>query len=505
MNAFCECPAAGFCKRHQKIKGAEQFARCKGTASTPDCGLKYWNAWEAGSAGAIAPENPVFDPPGFCGGEIVEVDVEYQSSVGDMLAEIIKRETGHPVPCGDCQKDIDALNSLAVEECREKKSEFVRNIYLRSYANATALQKLGIVLDKLFLAGITVGIIEGWFDEALEKGVIKKKANPEVSASELLRLRDLAVKAAEAKRSRSLDRMSGIHAFRYRSDAASRFISSEQLHRDVKHLASMVPSDVTTIAGVARSGLAVASMLAMYLHLPLLTMRHQQNDVVSAGHGWRLARDKPQGRVLIVDDTVMTGNSIKSVRPIAEREFEDYLFATVYCNPAARQKPDLFAVELPWPHILEWNVFNSVMASSIAVDFDGILCHDCPAGSDDDGLKYLEFIQNAKPLYLPRREPVPLIVTARIEKYRRPTEEWLQRHGVRFEKLVMHSAATLRERQRDNIAAYKAKHFREWLKSRRGIRPFIFFESDDQQARQIASRVTYVDSLVVCPSTAGVY
>ncbi|TXH16723.1 MAG: hypothetical protein E6R03_05020 [Hyphomicrobiaceae bacterium] len=299
----------------------------------------------------------------------------------------------------------------------------------------------------------------------------------------------------------------GIGSCFRRGSGPARFIKSAQLQEDIKLLLAKVPSDVTAIAGVARSGLSVATMLAMYLQLPMITIRQTLNDIVDTGNGWRLGGSKHidprQGKILVVDDTVMTGNSIKAIRPLVSREIGNAIYAAVYVNPLAKLKPDIWAVDLPWPHILEWNVFNSILSPSCAMDFDGILCHDCPPGSDDDGEKYLDFIRNAAPLYVPRRTAIPLIVTARIEKYRAETEAWLSRHGIRWQQLVMHPAKTLRERMRDNIPAYKARHYAAWAKNHRpSPGPIIFFESEDRQAREIARESKL---MVICPHTAGVY
>jgi len=299
----------------------------------------------------------------------------------------------------------------------------------------------------------------------------------------------------------------GIGSCFRRGSGPIRFIKSAELQEDIKLLLAKIPSDVTAIAGVARSGLSVATMLAMYLQLPMITIRQTLNDIVDTGNGWRLGGsrhiDPRQGKILVVDDTVMTGNSIKAIRPLVNSQIGNAVYAAVYVNPLAKLKPDIWAVDLPWPHILEWNVFNSILSPSCAMDFDGILCHDCPAGSDDDGEKYVDFIRNAQPLYVPRRCAVPLIVTARIEKYRAETEDWLTRHGIRWNQLVMHPAKTLRERMRDNIPAYKAKHYAAWAKHHRpSPGPIIFFESEDWQAKEIA-RASQL--MVICPHTAGVY
>lgn len=294
------------------------------------------------------------------------------------------------------------------------------------------------------------------------------------------------------------------------ANAPVRFIKSAQLQQDILNLIGQIPSDITAIAGVARSGLSVATMISMYLHLPLIAIRQSKHDIIETGNGWRLGGnrhvDRKAGRILVIDDTVMTGNSIKAIRPLVQEQLGDHLFAAVYVNPAAHVKPDIWAVDLPWPHILEWNIFNSILSPSIAVDFDGILCHDCPPGSDDDGPKYLDFIRNAKPLYVPRRTPIPLIVTARIERYRAETQAWLDRHRIKFKKLIMHPANTLHERNRDDIPAYKASHFKEWChKPWSAIKPYIFFESEDWQARRIGQLASGKDRVVICPATAGVY
>jgi uncharacterized HAD superfamily protein len=146
-----------------------------------------------------------------------------------------------------------------------------------------------------------------------------------------------------------------------------------------------------------------------------------------------------------------------------------------------------------------------VFSKSFAVDFDGILCYDAEKEQDDDGERYIDFIKNAKPLYLPRKKPIPLIVTARIEKYREITEEWLANHNIQFDKLVMHEAKTLRERELDNISKYKAHHINKWAENNINLKPLIFFESDDNQAKQIKSFLTNKSNLVICPSSTKVY
>ena len=293
----------------------------------------------------------------------------------------------------------------------------------------------------------------------------------------------------------------------FTATGTARFVSSQQFQRDILSLVGKIPADTRAIIGVARSGLSAATMLSMYLHLPLLAVRQNLRDLIEVGNGWRLGGQthiKPSdGRVVVVDDTVMTGNSFRAIMPVVRKRFPEAMTASVYVNPLATYKPDIFASELGWPHLLEWNLFNSVLSPNMACDFDGILCRDCAPGDDDDGPRYMNFIQNAQPLYLPRKNVVPLIVTARIEKYREPTIQWLRKHGIRFVKLQMHPAKTLAERQKDNIAAYKAGHYSRWAKKHiPRPSPNLFVESDDNQARSIA-KIT--GKLVVCPGSGRAY
>jgi orotate phosphoribosyltransferase len=284
------------------------------------------------------------------------------------------------------------------------------------------------------------------------------------------------------------------------------FITHVQRAHDHQALIRQIPPEVTRVVGITRSGAAIASQISEMLHLPLSFCRHKLGDVIEAGHGFRFEGRIPAGEpnrsgpVLLVDDNVMTGNSFRECLPIVRNHFpgNDIVTAAVYVNRHATLKPDLVARELPWPVVLEWNLFNSILVESLAVDFDGILCPDCTAEQDDDGPRYVDWMQTVRPLYPMRRAPIPLIVTARLEKYRGLTLQWLAAHGMEVKELVMHPAATLAERQRDDIAAYKARHFQRFLAAPpNGLRPQMFVESDPFQAERIAHLTT---GITVCPA-----
>ena len=291
----------------------------------------------------------------------------------------------------------------------------------------------------------------------------------------------------------------------FRSQGKPQWVSVSQMQVDAMKLASKVPLETDTIVGVARSGLAVATIVSMVTHLPLVAVRQNRHDLIEVGNGWRLGGKKhiQRGtRAFVVDDTVMTGNSLRAISGIAERHFESVVYGAVYVNPLASKKPDTFVRELGWPHLLEWNVFNSVLSPNMALDFDGIICHD-PTEHFTDDAAHIDWISQATSKYLPRKSVVPLIVTARIEKYRKATEDWLRRHKVKFSQLVMHPAKSLAERDASNIASYKAKHFKAWaLRHKPAPPPLMFIESDPRQAKQIHD---LSGGMVVCPSSSQVF
>lgn len=282
------------------------------------------------------------------------------------------------------------------------------------------------------------------------------------------------------------------------SNGVPEFIPTSRLAEDTLKLIPQLPPDVSHIVGVSRSGLAPATLLAMTLHLPITILRHHQGDYVAGGNGWRLNGNRTtEGTILVVDDTTMTGNSLNRTKHVLRDMSGEKLFAAVYVNPSAIAKPDVWVHDLPWPHLLEWNLFNSVLLDSFAIDFDGILCHDCPPADDDDGERYLAWMENVRPLHLVRKSPVKLIITARLEKYRPQTLAWMERWGVRAKELRMGPWRSLAERRASDVAAWKATELKEFLSRRSGIRPRFYIESDPHQARRIAD---ITGQLTVCPS-----
>ena len=257
----------------------------------------------------------------------------------------------------------------------------------------------------------------------------------------------------------------------------ARLVYTADLVADAMTLAEQVPHYIDGICGVPRSGMIPASVIATHLHLPLFTLNNRY--ITEVGKGQRLRASESKS-ILIVDDTVMNGNTLNRL------ESFKCSTAAVYVNPHAKRKPELFAKELEPPHLLEWNLFNSGYLARMAFDMDGVICHDQPFEQ--------WYTVPARLRYLPRKEPIT-IITARLEKDRQLTLDWLAGHDVTVNELIMFDGSASDRANQGVVSNYKAKAFaatgKDW-----------FVESCQQQAQEIAE---LTGAWVICTENGRVY
>lgn len=124
---------------------------------------------------------------------------------------------------------------------------------------------------------------------------------------------------------------------------------------------------------------------------------------------------------------------------------------------------------------------HNLLLEKACFDIDGVLCVDPEDWQNDDGEKYIQFINNA-PLKLVPSRKIGYIVTSRLEKYRKDTELWLSKNHIEYGDLYMMDLQTAEERRElGNHAKFKANYYKQ-------IKSAIWFvESNDQQAQEIAS------------------
>ena len=156
---------------------------------------------------------------------------------------------------------------------------------------------------------------------------------------------------------------------------------------------------------------------------------------------------------------------------------------------------DYFFEEVESPRMFQWNYLNHVISEKCCFDIDGVLCVDPTNEENDDGEKYINFIKNAKPLFIPQYK-IYSLVTSRLEKYRDVTEEWLKKNGVKYENLYMLNCATAEERRQKNLhAKFKAEIYKK-------SDAICFIESEPRQAKEIFE---LTGKQVICTQTDEIF
>jgi len=244
---------------------------------------------------------------------------------------------------------------------------------------------------------------------------------------------------------------------------------------------SIIPRDVDLIVGIPRSGMLPANLLSLYLNRPYTDLQSFLNGhIYKAGARSQFFDISEFKNILVVDDSVASGSAIKQCKETLKHLSEKFniKYCAVYVVPGKQKLVDYYFELVPLPRYFQWNIFNHTTLEKACFDIDGVLCLDPTSEQNDDGEKYLEFILNAPPLFIPGCK-IGTIVTSRLEKYREPTETWLKANNIKYNELVMLDLPDMEARQKaNNHGDHKAKAYMS--------KPYILFiESDHAQAIEI--------------------
>ena len=244
---------------------------------------------------------------------------------------------------------------------------------------------------------------------------------------------------------------------------------------------SVLPRDFDLIVGIPRSGMLPANLLALYLNRPYTDIDSFRNGhIYKSGERGQFFDINDYKKILVVDDSIASGSAIlKSKEKLKEVEVNfDIKYCAIYVIPGKEDLVDYFFEIVPLPRYFQWNIFNHTSLEKACFDIDGVLCIDPTEEQNDDGEKYLDFVLNAPPLYIPGSK-IGTIVTSRLEKYHEATETWLKNNKVRYNKLVMLDLPNKEARQKANShAEHKAKTYKD-------NQYFLFIESSLSQALEI--------------------
>ena len=279
-----------------------------------------------------------------------------------------------------------------------------------------------------------------------------------------------------------------------------RFVTIDNMMDAIKHglLPKVGDLNLRGVAGVPRSGVFPASIVAMWLNIPLYVFDEEGKfsplSAMSDFGGVRMQHHRERdGAILVLDDTVYGGVSMQNIKKrIGDNN--KVLYGSVYVHTKSSHVVDVFGEILDPPHILEWNFFNSSYIENSLIDFDGILSPNVPYEKCQREEDYIDYITNVKPLYhrLHRTYKCKGIVTARLEKYRDITEAWLDKYNIEYGSLTMFPTEREEERDANHIleaAKFKAEVIRK-------LNSAYFVESEIAEAHLIRKNISRV---VICP------
>ncbi len=263
------------------------------------------------------------------------------------------------------------------------------------------------------------------------------------------------------------------------------FLSFSDLGETILGGINNIPLDIDLVVGIPRSGMIPAYMIGLYRNVSVLDLPSFLADA-PASKGFRplgTALDTAlQARsILLVDDSISTGRALRQA--VGKIESIGYAGRVTTCaivvEHSRRGLVDICFREMPHPRMFEWNAFHNVLVEDACFDMDGILCVDPKPEDNDDGPRYRRFLQTAQVRFRPTHK-IGNIVSARLEKYRGLTEQWLADNGISYGGLHLIDLPTAAERVRLKAhCPHKAKVYRESGAA-------IFFESEGEQAREIA-------------------
>ena len=264
------------------------------------------------------------------------------------------------------------------------------------------------------------------------------------------------------------------------------FLSDLQ-YRDYQDLTRLIQEsdinhfrDFDLIVGVPRSGMIPAYMIGLILNLPVIDIESFITGI-DPHVGKRLQYNKNEiSKVLVVDDSIKFGGQLKEVKQKLDfLNLIQFNYLSVFATSDTSRMVDHYMEIIDKPRVFQWNLLNSWVYEYSCVDIDGVLCEDPSEEENDDGERYLDFLANAQPKYIPSCV-IAILVTNRLEKYRRQTEDWLSSHGIQYKKLIMLDLPDKKTRVKLGVhSIFKSDVYKKYHQTG------LFIESSKSQAESI--------------------
>lgn len=243
-----------------------------------------------------------------------------------------------------------------------------------------------------------------------------------------------------------------------------------------------IPIDIDAVIGIPRSGMLTATIIAEFRSLPMTDIFSfvsgvETTFINSEGSLSKQFRKDNIRHILLVDDTVGTGKTLENAVNLIKSKF-DHMDITTFCvftEPISKEKVDIYCEAMEY-QFMPYSILKRAMPYA-CVDMDGVLTEEVPYEYDTDDNRYVKFLRNQKPVFIPETK-IGTIVTGRLSKYGDITKEWLDRHGIEYGNIIMLDLPSKSRRDEINVGEFKG-----YVYSKSNSE--LFIESNLYEARMI--------------------
>ena len=243
-----------------------------------------------------------------------------------------------------------------------------------------------------------------------------------------------------------------------------------------------IPEDIDAIVGIPRSGMITATMIAEYKSIQVTDVFSFINGTPTVSvntHGSLSKQFKSKGikKILLVDDCMGFGTTMRNTVDLIKRIKPDVDIITfvVFAEPYSTDKVDIYCEVMRY-QFMPYSILKRGMQYA-CVDMDGVLTEDVPYEYNTDDDRYRNFLLNQRPMFTPET-PIYKIVTGRLVKHADVTKEWLRKHNIQYNQLIMLDCPNNARRAEINVGEYKGMEYRKCDAE-------LFIESDLNEARAI--------------------
>jgi uncharacterized HAD superfamily protein/hypoxanthine-guanine phosphoribosyltransferase len=277
-----------------------------------------------------------------------------------------------------------------------------------------------------------------------------------------------------------------------------KYISYSDLVNDIKkNLNKVHKGNYDLVVGIPRSGMMPAYIIALFLNTHVTDFESFiENKPLESGLTrnikYSLKKAHDAKRILLVDDTISSGKQLSIKKERIPENLKSTVTSLAIYSTTDTNLVDIYFEMVGYRRLYEWNVFHRDYLKKACLDIDGVLCFDPTEEQDDDGSEYINFIDNAKPYFIPSYK-VHSLVTNRLEKYRSQTESWLKKYNVKYDHLIMLDVPNKSSKYNSGMHLdHKANYFNSNKKLE------VFIESSYKEAVYIMNKT---GKPVLCIST----